>query len=88
MWPHNSLLGHNLLFCAQLFNFSAQDIVSVSVNRLVNNYSFKLVTDYQLQTASFVRELVLLRESTLELSNRVNLSRLELDQLVHVVSTS
>lgn len=85
---HNSLLGHNLLFCAQLFNFSAQDIVSVSVNRLVNNYSFKLVTDYQLQTASFVRELVLLRESTLELSNRVNLSRLELDQLVHVVSTS
>jgi len=34
---HNSLLGHNLLFCAQLYDYSAQDIISSSVNRLVNN---------------------------------------------------
>src|SRR5664279_4298157 len=85
---YNSLLGHNLLFCAQLYDCSAQDIISGSVNRLVNNYTFKLVNDCQLQTASFVRELVLLRESTLELSNCVIFSRLELDQLVHVASTS
>jgi len=45
--------------------------------------------DYQLQTASFVCEIiVLIREGTIELPNRVSLSHLELDQLVHVVSTS
>ena len=85
---YNSLLGHNLLLCAQLNDCIVQDIISGSVNRLVNNYTFKLVNDCQLQTASFVRELVLLRESTLELSNCVIFSRLELDQLVHVASTS
>jgi len=46
-----------------------------------------LVENYQLQTASFVRELVLIREGTIELSNSVSLSRLKLDQLVHAVST-
>jgi len=55
------------------------------------NFAFhhdKLVKDYQLQTESFVREIVLIREGTLELPNRVSSSRLELDQLVHVVSLS
>jgi len=58
---HNSLLGHNLLFCAQLYNFCAQDIISGSVKRLVNSYTSKLVKDYQLQTASFLRKIVLIR---------------------------
>jgi len=49
---------------------------------------FKLVRDNPLQIASFVRELVLIRGSTSELSNRVSLSRLKLYQLVHVVSKS
>jgi len=45
---HNSLLGHNLLFCAQIYrpNCSAKDIISGSVNRRVNNYTSKLVEDY------------------------------------------
>jgi len=80
---HNSLLGHNLLFYARLYNCSAQYIISGLVNRLVNNYTSKLVKNYQLQTASFVYEIVLMREGTLELPNGVSLSRLEIDQLVH-----
>jgi len=78
---HNSLRGHDLLFCAQLYNCCAQDIISGSVNCLVNNYTSKLVKDYQLQTASFVHEKVSIRETAEELSNSVSLSRLELDQL-------
>jgi len=35
---HYSLLGHNLLFCAQLYNCSAEDIISGSINHLVDNY--------------------------------------------------
>jgi len=57
------------------------------VYRLVNNCTSKLFKDYQLQTARFVREIVLIRESTLELPNPLSLSRFKLDHLVHVVST-
>jgi len=86
---HNSYVAMTCYFVHTYTTYcSAQYIISGSVNRLVNNYSSKLVKDYQLQTASFVREIILIREGTLELSNRVSLSRLELDQLVHVVSTS
>jgi len=78
-----------LLFCAQLYNSNAQDIINGLFNHLVNNYtSNPTFKDYQLQTASFVREIVLIRRGTLEFSNRLSLSRLELDQLVHVVSIS
>jgi len=55
---HNSILGHNLLFCARLYNCSAQYIIRSSVNRLVNNYTSKLVKNYQLQIASFVCKIV------------------------------
>jgi len=46
-----------------------------TIYRLVNNCTSKLFKDYQLQTASFVREIVLIREGTLELPNPVSLSR-------------
>jgi hypothetical protein len=59
-------LAINCYFCIQLCNCSAQNSISGSVKRLVNDYMFKLVEDYQFQTAGFVRELVLLMESTLE----------------------
>ena len=84
---YNSLLGHNLLFCAQKYNCSVQDIISGSVNSIVNNFVFDLVEDYQLNTAFFVGELVSLRESTLKLSNDVHFCREELDQLVEDVCT-
>jgi len=62
--------------------------VRLIVLLIINNYTSKLVKNNQLQTASFVRELVLIIEGTLKLPNRASLSRLVLDQLVHVVSTS
>jgi len=61
-------------------------VASGIVNRLVNTSKF--VKYFQLQIANFVHEIVLIREGILELPNRASLSRLELDLLVHVVSTS
>jgi hypothetical protein len=46
------------------------------------------VDDHQIRTARFVYELILLREHDLVLSNNVDLSRDELDQLINVVCTS
>jgi hypothetical protein len=84
---YNSLLGHNVLFCAKLYGCSVRDIINGSVNRIVNNFVFNSVEDCQLQTASLVHELLLLRESALELSSNMILSRSELDWLVQVVCT-
>jgi len=55
---------------------SAQYITIRLVNRPVDKYVTKLVKHYQLHTASFVREIVLIREDTLELPYRGRLSRL------------
>jgi hypothetical protein len=84
---YNSTLGHNVLFCAQLYDCTVQDIINGSVNSIVQTYVSHLVDDSQLRMASFVRELALLRERSLELSNNLLFSRSELDFLVQVIST-
>jgi len=73
-----------------------QDYITVELNALLAVRLIvlliiirrKLLKNYQLQTASFVHEMVLIREGALELPNHAGLSHLELDQLVHVISTS
>jgi len=55
-----------VIYCREMSQILSLVVVG-SVNRLVNNYTYKLVTNYQLQTARFVREIVLIREGTLEL---------------------
>ena len=75
----------------QVFNMiiksCAQDIISGSVNSIVNNYVHSLVDDCQLQTACFVHELILIRDSALELTNDVHLSREELNTCIQLLCT-
>jgi len=77
---HNSLLGQNLLFCARL----AQYIISGSVNRLVNNYSCNTVTNYELQTASFVHEKA---SSRLYFTKLLKRSGACIDDMLHFFKT-
>jgi len=58
----NYLLAVVFIFVLAAFWRNKVAYISSSINRLVNNYTFKSVKDYQLHTASFVRELVLIRE--------------------------
>jgi hypothetical protein len=83
---HSSIIGHNLLFCLQLYKCNIEDIINGRVNGIINNFVFKSFEDCQLQTACFVRELLLLRENTLLLPD-TNLSRDELEQLIDFVCT-
>jgi len=83
---HSSIIGHNLLFCLQLYECNSDDIINGRVNGIINNFVFKSFEECQLQTACFVRELLLLRENSLFLPD-TNLSRDELEQLIDVVST-
>jgi hypothetical protein len=86
---YNSRIGHNALFCSRRFNFSFQDVSgeNVSVRRCVYNYVNGLIQNRQIQTASFVCELLNLRDGVLELSNNVVLTYDELEQIVKVSCT-
>jgi hypothetical protein len=37
---YNMLLGHNALFCSQMYDCSVQDIICGNVNSIVNNFNF------------------------------------------------
>jgi len=77
-----------VITCICVYNYITvvlKTLLAVRLFAFFNEYASKLVNDYQLQTASFVRNIVLMREDTLELSNRVRLSRLELDQLIIII---
>jgi hypothetical protein len=65
---YNSLIGHNALFCSRRYNFSLQDVSdgNVNVRHCVYNYVNGLTQNRQIQTASFVRELLNLRVGTIE----------------------
>ena len=77
--------GHNVLYCAKIYKSCAQDIISGSVNSTINNYVHSLVEDCQLQAACFVHELILIRDSALELTNDVQPSREELDTCIQLL---
>jgi len=87
--------GHNQIFGYYNQTFSRVYAVQcrvLSITRCkyitVELKTFNVVGGFQLETAGFVRELVLLRDNKLEFSNGVVCSREELDQLLFVLCTS
>jgi hypothetical protein len=86
---YNSFLGHNALFCAKKFNLNVCEMVSaVKVRRAVERYSMKIRVNQQLQEAGFLRELLLLRDDCLSLSNNVNFTRDELESIIFEICTN
>jgi hypothetical protein len=55
------------LFCSSKFNVNVCDIVSgeANVSRAVNKNVITTIEEHQIQSASFLRELVLLRDNYL-----------------------
>ena len=87
---YSSPIGHNALFCAQRYNCSIQDISIGTLNakHTVDNYFNNSIDDSQIQTASFVQELIMLLENTLELSSSVSFLREEYNLIINNVCTS
>jgi len=71
----NSPLDHSALFSVHIYNCSINIITDGEIINLVNKLVHNLVDDYQLHVAHFVRELVSLRQITMELSNALVCSR-------------
>jgi hypothetical protein len=70
-----------------IYNCSVQDIIDGAASTRVHNYVINFSEGFQLETAGFISELVLLRDE-LELSNGVVFSREELDKLLFALCTS
>jgi len=79
-------LGH-VLFCANIYDCRMNNTTDGEVSSLINKFVYNLVDYYLMHMAQFVRELVSLRENTMELSNGLVCSPDELDMLIQVVCT-
>jgi len=62
-------------------NIDGYNITDGKINSLINKFVYNLVNDYQLHMAQCVRELVSLRENTMEFSNGLDCSRNEFEKL-------
>ena len=85
---NNSFLGHNILFCMERYKCSLHDILIGNVNLIVNQYCNSLVDDDQLLTASFLSELIAIRDRRLSFSNGFFFSNRELSDIITYVCTS
>ena len=78
------------MFCARQFNCKFFDVrgIKTNIQRAVKAYVDNSVNGHQIRTARFVYELIMLRENVLVLSNNVDLSSDELNQLINVACTN
>ena len=87
---HNSFLRHNALICAHRYNINISDISNdcvINAKCIINNYFDELVEDIHYYTSCYVRELLLLRDNALVLSNNVVFSFDYLEQIIKAVCT-
>ena len=84
----SSLLGQNVMFCAQRFGCSVNDILQGSTNRIIN-LSVRQSVDLRMSgSARLLRELLLLRDRVLTLSETNFFSHVELEDIIDSVCTS
>ena len=84
----SSLLGQNVMFCAQRFGCSVNDILQGSTNRIIN-LSVRQSIDLRMSgSARLLRELLLLRDRVLTLSETNFFSHVELEDIIDSVCTS
>lgn len=78
-----SPLGHNVLFCVERYQSSINSILSESLNNIINLQYQSTVDITQLQTASFLSELIDIRDRWHTYSNNFILSK---DELIDIIS--
>ena len=81
-------MGSNILFCADRYQTTVDDILSGSSNYIVYSHYNRSITDVQLRASSFLSELVSNRDSRQSFSGSVALSKAELTDLINHVCTN
>jgi len=76
-----SLFGRNVVFCAQRFICSINDLIYGCLPIIINSYKRNSVDETTLDHVAFLRELIMIRDSSLNLSGL-----LSSDELNDVIS--
>ena len=84
---NESPLGQNMLFCTDRYR-SPLNILLFGSCKIVNSYFDSTVDDAQLCIASFLSELIDIRDGQFKLSNNFILSYTELCDIITYISTS
>jgi hypothetical protein len=81
-----SLFGRSLVFCAKRFNWSINDLIYGRLPIIINSYVRNSVDETTVDRAAFLRELIMIRDSSLTISGL--LSSDELNDIISHVCTS
>ena len=81
-----SPLGHNMLFCTDRYRSPLDSLLFSSLN-IINSYFDSTVDDAQLRTASFLPELIEIRDGKYKFSNSFILSYIELCDIITYISS-
>jgi hypothetical protein len=85
---NNSFLGHNILFCMERYKCSLHAIIIGNCNHVAKQYCNSSINDDQLLTASFLSELIAIRDQWLNFSNGFFFSNCELSDIITYVCTT
>ena len=78
-----SPMGSNILFCADRYQTTVDDILSGSSSYVVYSHYNRSITDVQLRASSFLSELISNRDSRQSFSGSVALTKAELADLIN-----
>jgi hypothetical protein len=85
---YNSFLGHNVLFCMNRYSCSLNEILLGSSHYVVEKFCHSIFSQDQILAASFLRELIAIRDHRLHLSNNCIFSKAELRDIINYVCTA
>jgi len=75
--------GRNVVFCAQRFNCSINDLILGRLPIIINSYVRNSVDETTLDRVAFLKELIMIRDSSLTLSGLLSSDELN-DVILHV----
>jgi len=81
-----SLFGRNVVYCAEQFNCSINDLIYGRLPMIINSYVRNSVDETTLDRLAFLRELIMIRDSSLTLSGLLTSD--ELNNVILHVCTS
>ena len=81
-------MGSNILFCADQYQTTIDDILSGSSDYIVYSHYNRSIADVQLRTSSFLSELVSIRDSGQSSFGSVAFTKAELTDIINHICIS
>jgi len=80
-----SILGQNVLFCAQSYHRSINDVIYNQVNSCINSFAYNYVDCETHLAANLLTKALMLRDRVYCFSNGFSLSHDELNDIINYI---